>query len=209
MHLTKKMVWFKSKSTLRNQRSIENDDSGSLVNKSNVNEEYDQALRTKSYVELYNKVQEQLEDGKLNESSSSSLQLDTNLCQEALLKLPESCQLHPLIVNYFDITLEACRICELLLQNVQQTRANYGKIRRAIRLMTIEQESGHCYNVYRELASFASLNNSFSVVNQVQILDTREGHDLLLQKLSLQFRRVKKRMKILKTCKRVLELVLQ
>ncbi|KAH0680667.1 hypothetical protein KY285_021667 [Solanum tuberosum] len=203
MHLTKKLVWFKSKSTLRNQRRIENDGSGSLVNKSNVNEEYVQALRTKSYVELYNKVQEQLEDGKSNESSSSSLQLDTNLCQEALLKLPESCQLHPLIVNYFNITLEACRICELLLQNVQQTRANYRKIRRAIRLMTIEQESGHCYNVYRELASFASLNNSFSVGNQVQILDTREGHDLLLQNLSLQFRRVNKRMKFLKTCKRM------
>lgn len=186
---------------------IENDGSGSLVNKSNVNEEYVEALRTKSYVELYNKVQEQLEDGKLNDdhklSSSSSLQLETNLCQVALSELPESCQFHPLIVNYFDITLEACRICELLLQNVQQTRANYRKIRRAIRLMTIEQDSGHLYSVYRELASFASLNNSFSVVNQVQILDTRQGHDLLLQKLSSQFRRANKRMKFLKSCKKV------
>lgn len=186
---------------------IENDGSGSLVNKSNVNEEYVEALRTKSYVELYNKVQEQIEDGKLGDdytlSSPSSLQLDTNLCQEALHELPESCQLHPLIVNYFDITLEACRICEVLLQNVQQTRANYRKIRRAIRLMKIEQDSGHCYYVYRELASFASLKNSFSVVNQVQILDTRKGHDVLLQKLSSQFRRVNRRMKFLKSCKRV------
>lgn len=156
------------------------------MNKSNVNEEYVGALRTKSYVELYNKVQ-----------------LNTNICQEELYELPESCQLHPLIVNYFDMTLEACRICEVLLQNVQQTRANYRKIRRAIRLMRIEQDSGNCYRVYRELASFASLKNSFSVVNQVQILDTHKGHDLLLQKLSSQFRRANRRMKFLKSCKRV------
>ncbi|MCD9560051.1 hypothetical protein HAX54_018481 [Datura stramonium] len=180
------------------------DGSGSLVNKSNVNEEYVETLRTKSYVEMYNKVQGHMEGGKLGDdnklSSSSSLQLDTNLCEEALSEIPESCQFHPLIVNYFDITLEACRICELLLQNVQQTRANYRKIRKAIRLMKMEQDSRHCY---RELASFASLNNSFSVVNQVQILDTREGHYLLLQKLSSQFRRVNRRMKFFKSCKRV------
>ncbi|CAN4094018.1 unnamed protein product [Withania somnifera] len=207
MHLMRKLVCFKLKSTLRKQRRNGKDGSGSLENKSNVNEEYVEALRTKSYVELYNKVQGQLEDGKLNDdyklSSTSPLQFDTNLCQEALSELPESSQPHPLIANYFDITLEACRICELLLQNVQQTRANYRKIRRAIRLMKTGQDSRHYCSVYRELASYASLKNSFSVVNQVQILDTREDHELFLQKLSSQSRKGNRRMKFLKFCKRV------
>ncbi|CAN4123020.1 unnamed protein product [Withania somnifera] len=194
MHLMRKLVCFKLKliTQRKPRRTEKKDGSGSLANKSNVNEEYVEALRSKSYVEVYNKVQGQLDDGKLNDdhklSSTSSLQLRTNLCQEALSELPESSQLHPLIANYFDITLEACRTCELLLQNVQQTRANYREIRRAIRLMKKGQDSRHSYNVYRELASFASLKNSFSVVNQ---------------KLSSQFRRVNRRMKFLKSCKRV------
>ncbi|KAK4348975.1 hypothetical protein RND71_031730 [Anisodus tanguticus] len=191
----------------KKKSEVENDGSSSLMNKSNVNEEYVEALRTKSYVEMYDKVQGQVEGGKLDHdrrlSSSSSLQLDTNLCREAPAEIPESCQLHPLIINYFDITLEACRICELLLQNVQQTRANYRKIGRAIRLMKTEQDSRTRYNVNRELASFASIKNPFSVVNQVQILETHEGHDLLLKKLSSHFSRVNRRMKFLKSCKRV------
>ncbi|XP_009605221.1 UPF0496 protein At1g20180-like [Nicotiana tomentosiformis] len=216
MHLMRKLFWSKLKSTLRKQRRNGKDGSGSLVNKSNVNEEYVEALRTNSYVEMYNKVQEQLESGKLGHnhklfSSSSSLQLDINLsksllepCQEVLVEIPESCQLHPLIVNYFDITSEACRICELLLQSVQKTRANYRKIRKVIRLMkNMEPDSSYCYDVYRELASFASYKNPFSVFNRVQFLDTREGHDVLLKKLTSQFRRVKRRMKFLRSCKKV------
>ncbi|XP_009796590.1 UPF0496 protein At1g20180-like [Nicotiana sylvestris] len=216
MHLMRKLVWSKLKSTLRKQRRNGKNGSGSLVNKSNVNEEYVEALRTKSYVEMYNKVQGQLEilgdDHKLSSSSSSSsVQLNTNLsksllepCQEVLAEMPKSCQLNPLIVNYFDITSEACRICELLLQSVRKTRVNYRKIRKVIRLMkNMEPDSSHCYGVYTELASFASYKNPFSVVNREEFLDTREGHDGLLQKLTSQFRKVKRRMKFLRSCKKV------
>ncbi|KAH7845288.1 hypothetical protein Vadar_000356 [Vaccinium darrowii] len=74
-------------------------------------------------------------------SSLSSLPLRVGLCdylleprQEVLINLKESSDLHPLIVNFFEATFVACNICDLVLSSVNQARANYSRIQRAIKL---------------------------------------------------------------------------
>ncbi|PSS17970.1 UPF0496 protein [Actinidia chinensis var. chinensis] len=107
----------------------------SLVDDVSVNGEYTKAFRTKSYIEMLRKAEDQLGRkslGRLGSSLTSLPSLRAHLCtclleprQETIMDMIEGSSLHPLIVDYFDASFEACKICDLLLRNVHLLRSRY------------------------------------------------------------------------------------
>ncbi|GFY95801.1 transmembrane protein [Actinidia rufa] len=107
----------------------------SLVDDVSVNGEYTKAFRTKSYIEMLRKAEDQLGRkslGRLGSSLTSlpSLRAHLYTClleprQETIMDMIEGSSLHPLIVDYFDASFEACKICDLLLRNVHLLRSRY------------------------------------------------------------------------------------
>ena len=185
----------------------------SLCTKSNVNEEYMEAFRTKSYIEIHSKVQGQL----MNElpSSSSSFPFYIHLsdyllepCQETLANMIQTLNLHHLLIDYFQASLEACKSCEILLLRIHQTRANYQIIKRVIKL-TKRLDDGEYYTteqyetIFRELAKFSKLTNPLMAAGPVQFHDIHESCKTLLPKLVSKSKKTRRRAKFNRLCKRV------
>ncbi|KAL2468216.1 hypothetical protein Fot_51741 [Forsythia ovata] len=203
------------------------------MSKSNVNEEYKEAFRTNSYIEICKKVQGQLErestdhdngpSSSLSSSSSSSSSSSRHVhlsefllepCQETLDDIIENLNLHQLLVNYLEISLEACRLCELLLKNVHNVRANYCVIKNAIKQMKKLPDGAswntddHCLAVYRNLASFVMLRNPLSTITPLQFHELHESRILLFHRLTSKCRQTKRRTKLRKWIKKVMRYVL-
>ncbi|KAK4429419.1 hypothetical protein Salat_1242300 [Sesamum alatum] len=199
----------------------------------NVNDEYREAFRTKSYIDICNKVQGQLEtrtslDVQLGQSSSSSssslssppspmihpVHLSDNLLeprQETLTAIFETSKaLHDhFLENYFEISLEAGRICEYLLQNVHQVRANHRAIRYVLKLMKRVPDcekwtNNQHHTVYRNLASFALRKNPFSSMTPEKFHELHDSHVDLLHQLTSKCRKTKRRTKLIRYMKRAL-----
>ncbi|KAJ0085969.1 hypothetical protein Patl1_09495 [Pistacia atlantica] len=136
-----KTMWTKLRSLFRRKTGkSQKERLNSLSSKLNVDEEYTEAFRTKSYVEMWSKAQGQL-GRRISIDRSSSLSIYVKLSeyllepqQEALMNMIKSLRFHHLLIDYFEASLEAYNICELLLRSVHQTRANYQKIQRVIKL---------------------------------------------------------------------------
>ncbi|KAE8731403.1 Single hybrid motif superfamily protein isoform 1 [Hibiscus syriacus] len=103
-----------------------------LSDKTNVDEEYKEAFRTKSYVEMWSQVHG---FDKLT-STSSVANVHINLSefllkprQETLNKI-ESLNVHHLLLDYFEAGLEAWNLCEVILKSIHQTRVYYQSIRK-------------------------------------------------------------------------------
>ncbi|KAK4486830.1 hypothetical protein RD792_006582 [Penstemon davidsonii] len=156
------MLWSKLGLTFGKKGRHGKEDVNSLTDKSNVNEEYKEAFRTKSYIEICNKVQGQLEirttlnEGQSSSSSSSSLSsssssssslphtppMNVNLSeylleprQETLASFIDSSNLNQYLINYFQISLEAGIICESLLTKTRQVHINYRSVKNIIKLI--------------------------------------------------------------------------
>ncbi|XP_043714475.1 UPF0496 protein At1g20180-like, partial [Telopea speciosissima] len=184
--------------------------------KLNVNEEYMEAFRTKSYVELCSQVQDQLRT--TSTSSISSFPSYTNLCdqllepppQEILINLIESCstdhRLRRLLIEYFECSLEACKICGFLLQNLDLIRAHYCKLHSFINLSRLTDDQ--CDLIFHELASFAKLANPFSgsILGQFHLIHDR--YELLLYKLRQTRKKIEKRAKLIRLCKKAAKISL-
>ncbi|GKU90680.1 hypothetical protein SLEP1_g4647 [Rubroshorea leprosula] len=107
----------------------------------NVNEEYLSALRTKSYADFFTKAQL-----LVNERSSPSYSCYPPKFSETLLEpdqdtIPSILEsaifskvpgLKALMLNYFDISAEASKICSHLLKDISQIQYNYQFIQRAL-----------------------------------------------------------------------------
>ncbi|KAK9740048.1 hypothetical protein RND81_03G007300 [Saponaria officinalis] len=199
-----------------------------LRGKPNVNEEYKEVFRTKSYVEIWSKVQVQLKGSSttqnskrsfsssssssnlLSSSPSSSLPLYKHLSdnlleprQEVVLESIKSSKLQTLLKNYFDVTLEAYNVCEMLLRGIHKTRSNYRIIKRVIRLSTDQLGSNHNHTI-QELATFARHGNPLSFTNNggINFHDIHDDHALLLGKLTSRKRRLNRRQKFIKFYKK-------
>ncbi|KAK3016592.1 hypothetical protein RJ639_005865 [Escallonia herrerae] len=158
-----------------------------LVNKFNVDEEYMEAFRTKSYIEMCSKVQGHLSECLLEPP------------QETLSDLFQRSDLHHLLVDYFKASLEACNTCDSLLQSVYETRANYRIIERINDSVSGKDNS----TIFRDLAQFALLKNPLSTVTSVQFRDMHDGHYFLLGKLTLKCKNIRRRTKFTRCCKKV------
>lgn len=178
-----------------------------LADKLTVNEEYIEALRTKSYTDMFNKVQDQMGEIRSLDRlpSSSSRPFRVRLSDYLFEPRPEtlagatrgSTSVHHLVIDYLEASYEASNTCELLLGSVHQARANYRIITRAISL----PNSTH---VFKELSSFASLNNPMLRISSSQYRDIHKSLEFLLERLTMEFKKIRRREKFNRYCKRIL-----
>ncbi|XP_010266985.1 PREDICTED: UPF0496 protein At1g20180-like [Nelumbo nucifera] len=181
--------------------------------KLNVNEEYMEAFRTKSYVEIWSKAQGQMRRKDEDRSSSSSLpslpsspRLSDFLLeprQDILVEMIKNSDQHRLLTDYFDGSLEACRICDFLLKSIDQTRANYRIIRRIISLTkrlpdSCDYTDDQCRLIFRDLDSFAKLNNPLSAGSSpVEFRLVHDRYGSMLNQLRKTRKRINKREKLI------------
>ncbi|KAJ4845638.1 hypothetical protein Tsubulata_021156 [Turnera subulata] len=202
----------------------------SLSNKLNVNEEYKEAFRTKSYVEMWSKVEGQLREtcdhdhgGVVDEGLSSSSPSVPNLYfhlsdflfnpkkQETLHRetIEAGMKLHRLLGDYFEASLEACNLCDSLLQCVKQIRANHKRIRKAIKLSKRAHDSECSLDnkvssaIFRELAAYALLKNPLSRVPAVRIGNIHDTNMELLNSLTTERKKIQRRVKLKRIGKKV------
>ncbi|PIN04105.1 hypothetical protein CDL12_23357 [Handroanthus impetiginosus] len=206
-----------------------------LMRKPNVNEEYYEAFRSKSYIEMCNKVKGHLviktSDHDLDEgpysssaaasplSSPRSLPCSPSMqyahCSEHILDVPHqetltpmselSSNHHKFLLNYFETTLKACKLCESLLTNTHQLRRNNSVIKKAIKLIKrvpiSNLTSDQHHEVYKNLSSFASKNNPLSSMTPQRFHELHNTHVLLLQELTSQCRKTKRKSRFIKLIK--------
>lgn len=188
--------------------------------KLNVNEEYMGVFRTKSYVEMWSKAQGELGETNLDKlstsSSSPSFPLQTHLTeclleprQETLLQMMESLNFHHLIINFFEASLEACNMCELLLRGIHQARANYQIIKRVLNTSKqfnnfVTDYPDELYSeIYQELARFALCKNPLSIISPAQYRKVHDGNMVLLHRLTSKHKKIRRRAKFNRFCKKV------
>ncbi|KAL9172848.1 hypothetical protein ABFS82_03G073900 [Erythranthe guttata] len=185
---------------------------GSLKDKSsNVNEEYKEAFRTNSYIEICNKVQGKLETRTSSSScSSSSSRIDQVPLSEYLLE-PRQETLDSIfgasnnhfLANYFNISVEAGEICESLLQNVHQARINYRTVKEAVDLINIGAHTEY-HASHKDISTFALHKNPFSSMNRDKFVELHNSHAHLLHQLTSQYRKTKRKTKFFRSIKRAL-----
>ncbi|CAH9097011.1 unnamed protein product [Cuscuta epithymum] len=220
----RKLSYTKSAAAARRKDEVKESEAGScLRNKSSsVNREYMEAFRTKSYVE----VQTQLlaanttcgaaaaEEHRLHTTPSHRrLQLchllagaDDDQLQYYYSSQPHDH--HPLLNEYFLVSLEASKMCESLLKNVLHTRTNYDK---NIKCATKGVAGGRgvwsaeqLQRAYAQLQSFSALRNPLSTASQVRFNEVQDGHFALLHRLTSRARKLKRKMKLLRLLRKAL-----
>ncbi|EOY16745.1 Uncharacterized protein TCM_035624 [Theobroma cacao] len=169
----------------------------------NVNEEYLSALRTKSYVEFFSKAQL-----LANEPSSPSyfhhqfFQL-LEPCQDTIPSILESAifskipELKSLILNYFDISAEASKICGHLLTKINQFQDNYHFIQQTLDSFD-DYTPKKVRRTISELNSFIVLNNPFSNPNKHDFKIIHDKYASVLHHLKSKRKKVARRMKLIK-----------
>lgn len=177
-----------------------------MYRKANVNEEYLETFRTKSYMEICNKAQGQF--GKTISTrrlSSSSLPIYMNLTEcllepreEIIRNMTQNLKVHHLVVDYFEASLEACRCCDTILEGIHSLRLCYKRITRVVKLTKIK-------DIYRELVSFSSLQqkNPLSIISTMQFRDIHDRYMELLQRLTSKRGKIKRRLTLISVCKKV------
>ncbi|AES59800.1 hypothetical protein MtrunA17_Chr1g0157041 [Medicago truncatula] len=199
----------------RSRKQCHKDDS--LCRKSNVNEEYFEAFRTKSYIEICNKAKVQFEKTistkRLSTSCSTSLPpICINLTeylleprQEIITNMTQNFKVHHLLVDYFEASLEACRCCDTILEGIHATRLSYTRTKRFVKLSKRVINEPTKKDIYRELALFPSKlqNNPLSVISTMQFHDIRNRYMELLQKLTSKRRKIQRRLTLISVCKKV------
>ncbi|KAK9130765.1 hypothetical protein Sjap_011252 [Stephania japonica] len=171
-------------------------------NKLNISEEYTEVIcRSKSFTDLRSKAHHvQLRSTAIVSSSSSTIPSYTNILTGYLLEpeqhiitdMTKTSLLHHLIIEYFDGSFEASKLCGFLLQNIHETRVNYSAIQRVIRLtkrVVVVNNSNNsfddhdniipsystyhfskhqlAYNIFMELLSFIELSNPWASTNPI------------------------------------------
>ncbi|TKY57609.1 UPF0496 protein [Spatholobus suberectus] len=199
----------------RSRKACEED---RLCNKRSVSEEYFEAFRTKSYMEICNKAQGGLEKTSPKILSSSSPSSSIPLCmqlteylleprQEMIANITQRLKLHHLLVDYFEASLEACRCCDTILAAIHSTRLAYRRITRIVKLskMVLDDanDQTHKDTVYRELASFALQSNPLSIISPVQFRDIHDRYVELLHRLKSTRRETRRRLTLKRVCKKV------
>ncbi|XP_030445907.2 UPF0496 protein At1g20180-like [Syzygium oleosum] len=201
----------KIRSSLSSAGRYAKERANSLCSDSSINEQYIRALRTDSYVRICKIVQDQL--GKQStlklpsapsKSRSSHLHLSQNLLsprQETLTDWIKTLDLHPLIVDYFEDSLETCRVCELLILSVHQTRANNRRIKRAIKLTkkvndATSNTDHQCRMICEELSAFSQHTNPFYLVSKEKIHIICQAFAMLRQKLKAKHKKTMRRAKL-------------
>ncbi|XP_065882237.1 UPF0496 protein At3g49070-like [Euphorbia lathyris] len=163
----------------------------------NVNEEYASTLRTQSYADFFAKAQTLVS----NTSSFPSFCLKKfsefllEPCQESIPAILESSpvfsktpQLKTLMLNYFDLSAEASKICIHLLNNINQIQSDY---------RLFQRDDFHSEEVISEMNSFIIQTNPFSTPNKhdFQLINDRHFH--VLNGLKSKRNRIARKIKVI------------
>ncbi|CAN6481227.1 unnamed protein product [Victoria cruziana] len=201
-----------------------------LLPKLSVNQEYLETFRTKSYIEIWSKVQCQMRHPKDEQtslaSSSSSFSLAASSSPSLYNHLPESLlepaqetidsilqqqicvsnsELRGLVRDYFDSSAEAGRTCSVLLQCVNQARTNYRKIQKVLCLTQKPRDftDEELNLVMRELSCISKLENPLSLSPPTQFQAIHDLYDSMQKKLTERRRKIVKRLKVIGLVKKV------
>ncbi|XP_050237357.1 UPF0496 protein At1g20180 [Mercurialis annua] len=217
----RKLAWAKLKSPFSKPETGNECGTSNLSSKLNVNEEYKEAFRTKSYVEMWSNIQGQLRrksiDGVDRFSSSSSLPFYIHLSdylfepeqQENLTEMIEKMKFHRLLNEYLEANLDACSLCDSLLRSIYQTRVNYRRIENVIKLSKRVKDSRDYSDskvngaLLKDLSAFALLRNPLSLSSSVQFGDVHGNNLVLLQRLSSEHRKIGRKVKFSRICKKI------
>ncbi|XP_071925674.1 UPF0496 protein At1g20180-like [Coffea arabica] len=182
-----------------------------LMNKSNiVDEEYMEAFRTNSYIEICSEVQSQLARKSIDRLSSSP-SLPQHLSQGVLEPCPQTPSnvnkgsandLHQILSGFFKISSEACKTCELILRSIHETRAKYGTMKRVLNQLEQISDDDQQNELYRNLASFALLRNPLATITQAQFQHIHDDLHSALQRFTSKIKRIRRRRKFIRCSKR-------
>ncbi|KAL0795043.1 hypothetical protein Bca101_066420 [Brassica carinata] len=200
----------------------------SLTCKQSVNEEYKEAFRTNSYIEIRTKAEDQLGitfSGKLSSSSSpssssSDLSFHSHFTgylldppQETLDTLMQDSSFHNLLVKYFDFSSDACDVCESLLQCIQQIKVNDMKLKSAIKIgkrVCNGVKTPECSPetlsalIFQELSIYALLKNPlYCIIDKAQFRRVHDANSDLLTRLTSKRRRIRRKIRFFTFCKKL------
>ncbi|KAF8112410.1 hypothetical protein N665_0064s0043 [Sinapis alba] len=223
----KNLLSSRLKSSSSRQENSEKEYRRSLTSKLSVNEEYKEAFRTKSYLDIRTKAEDQLGltfSSNLSSSppspSSSDLSFHSHFTdylldppQETLDALMQDSSFHNLLVNFFDFSSDACDVCESLLQCIQQIKINHVKIKRVIKFgkrvcnggKTAERSPEKlCALIFQELSRYALLKNPlYCIINQAQFRRVHDANSELLTRLTSKRRRIRRKARFFNFCKKL------
>ncbi|CAN8312673.1 unnamed protein product [Cochlearia groenlandica] len=216
------------KSSSSRKVKSDKESSRSLTSKLSVNEEYKEAFRTNSYLEIKTKAEDQLGITSYSKISSSSSSPSSSKFsfhshftdylldppQETLEALLQDSSFHNLLVKFFDFSSEACDVCETLLQCIQQIKINHNRIKRVIkigkRVCSNGAKTGECYPeklsalIFQELSRFALLKNPlFCIIQEAQFHRVHDANSDLLSRLTSKRRRIRRKARFFKFCKKL------
>ncbi|XP_050888317.1 UPF0496 protein At1g20180 isoform X3 [Lathyrus oleraceus] len=193
------------------------DEEESLCGKPNVNEEYLQTFRTKSFIEICNKAQGQF--GKTRTlSSSCSTSSPSPICmnltdslleprQEIITNITRNFKVHQLLVDYFEASLEACLCCDTILEGIHSTRLSNTRLTRFVNDFndSNNEKTNTTRKYHKKLATFSSKlqNNPLSVITTMQLHDLHDKYVELLRKLTSKRKKIKRRLTLISACKKV------
>ncbi|ESQ34777.1 hypothetical protein EUTSA_v10007842mg [Eutrema salsugineum] len=210
-----------------------NSEKDSLTSKLSVNEEYKEAFRTNSYLEIRTKAEDQLgitfcsklsspssSSSSTTSPSSSDLSFHSHFTdylldppQETLDALMQDSSFHNLLVKFFDFSSEACDVCESLLQCIQQIKINHNKIKRVIKIgkrvcngaKTAEcSPEKLCALIFQELSRFALLKNPLCcIINESQFRKVHDANSELLARLTSKKRKIRRKVRFIRCCKKL------
>ncbi|XP_062023075.1 UPF0496 protein At1g20180 [Rosa rugosa] len=205
-----------SKPGSRSRKVNDRGGGGSFSSKLSVNEEYLEVFRTKSYLEMWDRVHGSVQRPTTNTRLSSSpsvpfyMNLSENLLdprQETLNDMisEEGINVHHLLTDYFEANLEACHLCELLLRSIHQTHAEYRNIKKVMKKLSQRNNytDEQCRAIFRELTTFARLKNSLSIISPLQFRDIHDSYSALLNNLTSRQKKIRRRAKRNRILKKV------
>ncbi|KAL4575459.1 hypothetical protein LXL04_022303 [Taraxacum kok-saghyz] len=163
-----------------------------------VNEEYMNAFRTQSYLDICDKVQNHI---TFDNKSSSIHHQYIHLCDiflepqtETIANLSKTFNLHHLLLDFFESGLQAWIICEELLESIHQVNINHHKVKRLIKL---SQRVPNSKKIHEELASYSSMVNPLSDFTPSKFPKIHINHKLLLNQLTTNHTRITRKRKLL------------
>ncbi|XP_075512401.1 UPF0496 protein At1g20180-like [Primulina tabacum] len=172
-----------------------------------VNEEYLCAVRTKSYVDFFLKVQvfvnnpssspKNIFHGGFKEILLPGQETITQVLESAFVSTKSSCDLKSLLLSYFDISAEASKFCSQLLEFLSEIQADYRFINQVMDSIT-HYSSEQLSFIVPELHSCAILKNPFSYMSKQDFNHIREKHSSVVQHLKSKRKRVARKIKLIK-----------
>ncbi|KAL9317664.1 hypothetical protein ACSQ67_014181 [Phaseolus vulgaris] len=169
----------------------------------NFHDEYHRTLRTKPYVDFYNKVQLLANQPSINYSHDNFSKVLLEPCQETISSIVDSGtlsktpKLKNLMLSYFDISAEASHICCHLLKSISQVHSYYQFVQRVLDI-----KDGDSFETFEvvifELNSFTYPNDPLSNLKNHDFKLINDKHSSVLCHLKSMRRRVARKIKLMK-----------